>query len=306
MAKLYSDEDEYVSTSIASSKKSEKSKEVKSPNFGRYSKMHLATSRAQLSAMDDPKSFKRPESFLTYQETLYRKRYDAKTEELKKSAANAERAIRAKQLYLQNKYPLNYKKKKIGSDDYEDTEDLSQEVSKFVSLVKRLTIKDGQTPLPEKLRESPKYPRLFSNLSIEGQYALLKTYEDTIANLISESYPNLEPYIPRVMTAKFRKRPLAPKVSILHRLNPRRESTTSSKLKPRLSVFKTPSLNSSHNILEHKLKVSTELEIAQEILDLVRLQKGEYVTGEKVNQKMDVLRTYAAFAKLWAKHFNLR
>jgi hypothetical protein len=197
-------------------------------------------------------------------------------------------------------------------DEYEYIEETQQskEVKEFISLVKRLQISENQTPLPEIYRQIPKQPRLLTNLSSEGQYALMKTYEDTIANEISTMHPNLAIYVPRVLTSKFRKRVVLPKNNrFLNFANfdSRDTLVTATPLAKQNSFMQQPlPTKNDPNFMEHQLIVSQQLEIAQEILDIIKKNKGEYVTTPNLDQNLDVLRSYAAYVKIWTKYFHLR
>ena len=272
----------------------------------------------------------KPSNQQSSKEYLAKKNYMNKNEKLRRSASHAGR-LNYSTKSEKSKEKKSMKKEKFddndNNDDDENDEDYNfvadsqniSEVKKFVALVKRLHIDDGRTPLPDVFRERPKQPRLLANLSSEGQYALMKTYEDTIANEIIKLHPNLSIYIPRVLTSKFRKRTNLPKnlkflstrLENLSENNSETPISVASPIKPlnkqnSFSLNSLPTMPEDVNFIEHKLLMSQQLEIAQEILDLIRKNKGEYITSKNTNNNLDVLRAYAAYVKIWAKYFRLR
>ena len=273
-------------------------------------------------------------SKLSSREYQTKKNYMSKTEKSRRSASHAGRFYGSSK----NSKLSTQRKREKTSDTFEDndeeTDDFdymeeteeSSEIKKFISLVKKLQIKDGQTPLPDSLTNKPKKPRLLTSLSSEGQYALMKTYEDTIANEILKMHPNLSVYIPRVLTSKFRKRVNIPKhlkflSNRLDNLNDSLSRETSLSLQSQeksyskqntfiqesnLDRAKIPKMPEDSQFVDHQILMSQQLEIAQQIMDKIKKNKGEYITNRDVNENLDILRAYAAYVKIWTKYFHLR
>ena len=277
-------------------------------------------------------------SKMSSREYQAKKNYINKNEKSRRSASHTGRLQHVSS--KNSKYNSSQRKREKTSDTFEndeidefdyllDTEE-SNEIKKFISLVKKLQIKDGQTPLPDTLKKKPKQPRILTSLSSEGQYALMKTYEDTIASEILKIHPNLSVYIPRVLTSKFRKRAHVPKnlKFLSNRLDSLSDNQSSSRDTPtslsspiksfskqntflhqsNLDRESIPKMPDNPHFPEHQLLMSQQLEIAQQIMDKIKKNKGEYITSPKedFNENLDILRAYAAYVKIWTKYFHLR
>jgi hypothetical protein len=149
----------------------------------------------------------------------------------------------------------------------------------------------------------------------------MKTYEDTIANEILKMHPNLSVYIPRVLTSKFRRRANIPKhlkflgnrLESLSESLSRETSLTLTKQntflqESNLDRAKMPKMPEDSQLTDHQILMSQQLEIAQQIMDKIKKNKGEYITSSKedFNENLDILRAYAAYVKIWTKYFHLR
>jgi hypothetical protein len=244
-------------------------------------KARLEKSSKSPSSMSQPRSSKmeimKP-VWDSIRDNFFRKQIESKTEDLKRTATNVEQSIRQKQTLLRYKYPLRRQKSK--------TESMGQ----FIDEIKRLNINDNETPLPDEFKSKPLNPRIFSQLSIEGQYALMKTYEDTIFNELLNLRPDLAPFMPRVLTSKFK-------------LRPRRRSLLGN---AKQNPFASSTNTDDSDLVDRQLSVSQQLEIAQEILDFINKAKGDYVTNNELDDDMDILKTYASYCKIWSKYFHLR
>lgn len=269
-------------------------------------------------------NIKQPQ-FSSLNEYNLRKVYLNKNDTLRRSISYTDRIEntekkRRKQKKEKQKREDKEKEREDDDDEYEyvDDDNKTAEVKDFISLVKRLQIHEGQTPQPDDLRQPPKAPRLLTNLSVEGQYALMKTYEDTIAEEITAMHPNLAVYVPRVLTSKFRKRIHPPKnLRFLYSRADLTESCNSNnrdspdgmpKLRKQNSFLNQPfpTQPSDPNFNDHQLTVSQQLEIAQDILDLIKKNKGEYITSSELDENMDLYKAYASYVKIWTKYFHLR
>jgi hypothetical protein len=269
-------------------------------------------------------------SKLSSKEYQAKKNYLYKNEKSRRSASHAGRFYGSSS---KNNKASSQRKREKTLDTFEDNDDENEdfdymedteesiEIKKFISLVKKLQIKDGQTPLPDSLKKKPRQPRLLASLSSEGQYALMKTYEDTIANEILKMHPNLSVYIPRVLTSKFRRRTNIPKhlkflgnrLESLSESLSRETSLTLTKQntflqESNLDRAKMPKMPEDSQLTDHQILMSQQLEIAQQIMDKIKKNKGEYITSSKedFNENLDILRAYAAYVKIWTKYFHLR
>lgn len=210
-------------------------------------------------------------------DNFFRKQIESKTEDLKRIATNVEQSIKHKQILLRYKHPLRRQKSK------------SDSMGQLIDEIKRLNINDHETPLPDEFKSKPVNPRMFSQLSIEGQYALMKTYEDTIFNELLNLRPDLAPFMPRVLTSKFKLRPKRCLPGVIKQ-----------------GTYILPNKKEDPDLVDHQLSVSQQLEIAQEILDFIKKAKGDYVTSGELDDDMDILKTYASYCKIWSKYFHLR
>jgi hypothetical protein len=153
----------------------------------------------------------------------------------------------------------------------------------------------------DELAEYPNRPRFFSKLSVEGQSALLKTYEDTIVNELKYIFPTLT-NVPRVATSKFRKIIPTESQDEINVSNPSKKAVRIESFM-KVSPF---SLSRSDPIFkEHQLTVSQQLEIAQQILDLLNKIKKSRLRGSNTTESIECLKTYVAFANIWTKYFRL-
>jgi hypothetical protein len=176
----------------------------------------------------------------------------------------------------------------------------NDEEDELMSLLKQFKLNTDVDA--DAIADYPNRPRFFSKLSVEGQSALLKTYEDTIVNELKFIFPTLTESMPRITTSKFRK--ILPieshdKLSISN--PPKKTVRIESFMK--VSPF---SLTANDPIFkEHQLTVSQQLEIAQQILDLLGKIKSARIRGSDTNESIECLKTYVAFANIWTKYFRL-
>lgn len=163
-------------------------------------------------------------------------------------------------------------------------------------------LNDGSTLSLQKTKS----PRFGSTLSRDGQYAIMKSLEDTIINEIESMYPECKGKISRTSTAQFRKS-LSQSSSFLAPPS-FKDLAVESKLSDNLYYSKSELFSESDcretlpDIeMQKKIKVSHHIENAMEILDKLRFQNKKLektMQPKKVNYLDNVLVSSTSKKKL--------
>ncbi|CAF0812020.1 unnamed protein product [Didymodactylos carnosus] len=133
-------------------------------------------------------------------------------------------------------------------------------------------------PLPMTKSKPPSTPVHFvSTLSVDGQYAMMKTYEDTLFKEISNAYPTVATILPRTKTSHFRKRRL---------LSPLKEQQQ-----------QLNKLYETHQVTEH-------IKQAQKILDDLDEIKVGKLDRFCMSKRKEPLGKYVQWQKTWSHTLN--
>lgn len=145
--------------------------------------------------------------------------------------------------------------------------------------------------------QTSKSPRFGSTLSRDGQYAIMKSLEDTIINEIESMYPECKGRISRTSTAQFRKS-LSQSSSYLAPPSSK-DFAIDNKLSDNLYYSKSELFSESDSRetlpdieIQKKMQVSQHIENAMEILDKLRLKNKNIeksIQPKKVNYLDNVL-----------------
>ncbi|CAF1069045.1 unnamed protein product [Brachionus calyciflorus] len=128
-----------------------------------------------------------------------------------------------------------------------------------------------------------KSPRFGSTLSKDGQYALMKSLEDTIVYEIESKYPEFKGSIPRTSTALYRKSLTASSEFNSNITKSSQESKYDDLYYSKSEFFETePKESITESELNRRLLVTQHIDNAMDILDKIRINSQKIQAKQKI------------------------
>lgn len=150
-----------------------------------------------------------------------------------------------------------------------------------------------------------KSPRFGSTLSKDGQYALMKSLEDTILREIELGYPELKDKVPRTTTAQYRakstdkecsSRLISKLATSIRKLNNVKNVENSSESESEKKVKDYSDIIETTLEFKKRQAVTKQIDSALEILDLLRLNNQKFKSKSiQFNSKVNYYETNGEF-----------